>query len=58
MLQIDAAVMFELKVWRLQPTLAAESGAFMQRIYREDVLPCLSFHNVQVWCRIHYCTYA
>lgn len=41
----DATYYDELVEWRQQPVLTANTSPFLDRIYTEDILPCLSFNN-------------
>lgn len=41
----DATYYDELVEWRQQPVLTANASPFLDRIYTEDILPCLSFNN-------------
>lgn len=46
-LQMDSVLYAEFLLWKEKPSLD-HSSAFLSRIYREDVGPCLSFTRSEV----------
>ena len=46
-LQVDPLLLSEFKAWREDPTLE-RSCTFLERIYREDIYPCLTFSKNEV----------
>lgn len=53
--QMDSVLYAEFLMWKEQPTLD-RSSAFLSRIYREDVGPCLSFTRSEVTVPQFLCT--
>ncbi|XP_030209677.1 rab-3A-interacting protein isoform X2 [Gadus morhua] len=45
--EVDAQLFGEFKAWREDPTLD-RSGCFMERVYREDIHPCLTFSKSEL----------
>lgn len=45
--QVDSSLFMEFKTWKEEPTLD-KSSCFLERIYREDIFPCLSFSKSEV----------
>ncbi|XP_042197295.1 guanine nucleotide exchange factor for Rab-3A isoform X3 [Callorhinchus milii] len=45
--EMDAVLLEEFQSWREAPSLA-RGCPFLERIYREDITPCLSFSNPQL----------
>lgn len=46
-LQVDGQLFSEFKAWKEEPTLD-RSCSFLERIYREDIYPCLTFNKSEV----------
>ncbi len=47
LLQMDSVLYAEFLMWKENPSLG-RSSAFLSRIYREDIGPCLSFTRSEV----------
>ncbi|XP_036375815.1 rab-3A-interacting protein isoform X2 [Megalops cyprinoides] len=45
--EVDALLFSEFKAWREDPTLE-RSCSFLERIYREDIYPCLTFSKSEL----------
>lgn len=52
LLQVDAQLFSDFRAWREEPTLE-RSCCFLERIYREDIYPCLAFSKSEVRARTH-----
>lgn len=46
-LQVDNQLFSDFKAWKEEPTLD-RSCCFLERVYREDIYPCLSFSKSEV----------
>lgn len=46
---MDVQLFNEFKAWKEEPTLD-RSCCFLERIYREDIYPCLTFSKSEVQC--------
>lgn len=44
---MDSQLFSEFKAWKEEPTLD-RSCCFLQRVYREDIYPCLTFSKSEV----------
>ncbi|KAA0721554.1 Rab-3A-interacting protein [Triplophysa tibetana] len=45
--QVDSSLFMEFRTWKEEPTLE-KSCCFLERIYREDIYPCLSFSKSEL----------
>ncbi|XP_018611571.1 rab-3A-interacting protein isoform X1 [Scleropages formosus] len=45
--EVDILLFSEFKAWREEPTLE-RSSSFLERIYREDIYPCLTFSKSEL----------
>lgn len=45
--QVDGQLFSDFKAWREEPTLD-RSCSFLERVYREDIYPCLTFSKSEV----------
>uniref|UniRef100_A0A673JTK0 Rab-3A-interacting protein-like n=1 Tax=Sinocyclocheilus rhinocerous TaxID=307959 RepID=A0A673JTK0_9TELE len=45
--EVDSLLFTEFKVWKEEPTLE-RSCSFLERIYREDIYPCLNFSKSEL----------
>ncbi|XP_052431297.1 rab-3A-interacting protein isoform X7 [Carassius gibelio] len=45
--EVDSLLFTEFKVWKEEPTLE-RSCSFLERIYREDIYPCLTFSKTEL----------
>uniref|UniRef100_A0A8C1EUC5 GDP/GTP exchange factor Sec2 N-terminal domain-containing protein n=1 Tax=Cyprinus carpio carpio TaxID=630221 RepID=A0A8C1EUC5_CYPCA len=45
--EVDSLLFTEFKVWKEEPTLE-RSCSFLERIYREDIYPCLTFSKSEL----------
>lgn len=45
--QVDSQLFSEFKAWKEEPTLS-RSCCFLERVYKEDIYPCLTFSKSEV----------
>ncbi|XP_057179542.1 rab-3A-interacting protein isoform X3 [Triplophysa rosa] len=45
--EVDSSLFMEFRTWKEEPTLE-KSCCFLERIYREDIYPCLSFSKSEL----------
>lgn len=50
--QVDNQLFSDFKAWKEEPTLD-RSCCFLQRVYREDIYPCLTFSKSEVGSKEH-----
>lgn len=46
-MQLDSQLFSDFKAWKEEPTLD-RSCSFLERIYHEDIYPCLTFNKSEV----------
>lgn len=49
---MDPVVKKEFMAWKKAPTLNKETSDFLKRIFSEDVVPCLTFPNLQLTAKV------
>lgn len=47
MTQVDSQLFSDFKAWKEEPTLD-RGCCFLERVYREDIYPCLTFSKSEV----------
>lgn len=50
--QVDSQLFSDFKAWKEEPTLD-RSCCFLERVYREDIFPCLTFSKSEVHRTTH-----
>lgn len=45
--QVDSLLFSEFKAWKEEPSLQ-RSCSFLERVYKEDIHPCLTFSKSEV----------
>jgi len=43
--EVDPILLSHFAAWRVEPTLIREKDPFLQKMYTEDIDPCLTFAN-------------
>ena len=49
---VDPVVHKEYMIWKKSPTLLRSNSEFLQRLYTEDVVPCMTFPNVNLTAKV------
>ena len=49
---VDPVIHKEYMVWKKSPTLKKDSSKFLQRLFQEDLVPCLTFPNETLTLRV------
>ena len=49
---VDPVVHKEYMIWKKSPTLNKENSLFLQRLYTQDVLPCMTFPNLDLTAKV------
>lgn len=49
---VDPVVHKEYMLWKKSPTLRKENSEFLQRLYTEDVVPCMTFPNLDLTSKL------
>ncbi|MEQ2184078.1 hypothetical protein GOODEAATRI_004264 [Goodea atripinnis] len=55
-LKVDSQLFSEFKAWKEAPTLD-RSCSFLERVYREDIFPCLTFNKSEITAVCNFFTY-
>ncbi|ODM90996.1 Guanine nucleotide exchange factor for Rab-3A, partial [Orchesella cincta] len=49
---VDPILLAHFAAWRTEPVLCQEKSAFLQKMYTEEIEPCLTFANVPLVSRL------
>ena len=49
---VDPVIHKEYMTWKKAPTLKKDSSKFLQRLFQEDLVPCLTFPNERLTLKV------